>query len=231
MPDGTDLFYLEVLVSKHARKLLVKQRVRALGRLATSLTFPLVDWLRREKARSAVIKDYKGALGSLHRQFNWPYPEDHADSFLHILKQSLGRQSRSISSLVPSSQTNTTKTRRSTISLAGGERERQSLLVTTAPETSRKSRAKTWYLAQDPTRPDRNELDEIRMLVQATYSAGCFGWAMLLASMILDVQTLVAIFETSEGPTLRSSFMEVMVSHSRYACIFFLFVSGASCTN
>jgi hypothetical protein len=69
LPDGTDLvrprrelvglsfandstvhqFYIEVLVSKHARNLLSSYRIRTLGRLASSLRFPLISWIRKEK--------------------------------------------------------------------------------------------------------------------------------------------------------------------------------------
>ncbi|KAI9145750.1 RIC1-domain-containing protein [Paraphysoderma sedebokerense] len=41
--------YLEIMVSRHARKLLQKGRIRALGKLSRVLDFPLTKWLRRER--------------------------------------------------------------------------------------------------------------------------------------------------------------------------------------
>ncbi|KAJ3300440.1 hypothetical protein HK104_000498 [Borealophlyctis nickersoniae] len=71
--DGGDLFYLEILISKHARKLLSKQRVRALGRFAASLSFPLVKWLRKERYVSE--DDFLHATFTTRFSFGRTFPE------------------------------------------------------------------------------------------------------------------------------------------------------------
>ncbi|KAI9020616.1 RIC1-domain-containing protein [Hyaloraphidium curvatum] len=95
LPDGTDLFYIEILVSRHARNLLSKYRVRALGKLASSLrygstvlvpsceltvpffSFPLTSWLAKERTRSGIVANWRTALAALHQQFAIPLPDDY----------------------------------------------------------------------------------------------------------------------------------------------------------
>lgn len=42
-------FYIDILVSRHARKLMKRGAIRTLGKLASLLNFPIVDWMYKER--------------------------------------------------------------------------------------------------------------------------------------------------------------------------------------
>ena len=65
---------MELLLSRHARKLLTSHALRDLGRFAAHLDFPLPPWLAREGQRAAKVEDFPYSLQQLHREFQWPLP-------------------------------------------------------------------------------------------------------------------------------------------------------------
>ena len=65
---------MELILSRHARKLLTGHSVRDLGRFSAHLDFPLHAWLVRERERAAHIDDFPHSLRQLHAEFQWPYP-------------------------------------------------------------------------------------------------------------------------------------------------------------
>lgn len=67
-------FFMDVMVQRHARRLLCDHRLGDLGRLSAHLDFPLVGWLGRERDRAARIDHFVTALKDLHAGFTWPYP-------------------------------------------------------------------------------------------------------------------------------------------------------------
>ncbi|XP_042872511.1 guanine nucleotide exchange factor subunit Rich-like isoform X2 [Penaeus japonicus] len=67
-------YFLDVILQRHAKKLLLSCRLRDLGTMAAHLDFPLVSWLRRERSRAARVDDFVASLKHIHREFSWPYP-------------------------------------------------------------------------------------------------------------------------------------------------------------
>ncbi|XP_045104693.1 guanine nucleotide exchange factor subunit Rich-like isoform X1 [Portunus trituberculatus] len=67
-------FFLDVILQRHAKKLLLGGRLRDLGTMAAHLDFPLVSWLRRERNRASRVDDFVASLKQVHRDFSWPYP-------------------------------------------------------------------------------------------------------------------------------------------------------------
>lgn len=67
-------FFIDVILQRHARKLLAHGRLIDLGFFAAHLDFHLVTWLARERDRAARIDDFVAALKNLHEDFCWPYP-------------------------------------------------------------------------------------------------------------------------------------------------------------
>ena len=65
---------MELILSRHARKLLTGHHLRDLGRFSAHLDFPLHPWLVRECDRAAHIEDFPASLHLLHTEFNWPLP-------------------------------------------------------------------------------------------------------------------------------------------------------------
>ncbi|XP_031329698.1 guanine nucleotide exchange factor subunit Rich isoform X2 [Photinus pyralis] len=73
--DGTaEEFFIDVILQRHARRLLSAHRLTDLGYFAAHLDFHLVTWLVKERGRAARIDDFVAALKHLHDEFNWPYP-------------------------------------------------------------------------------------------------------------------------------------------------------------
>lgn len=67
-------FFMDVMIERHARRLLSQHRLNDLGCMAANLDFPLVRWLAKERTRAAVVDNCISALCSLHSDFSWPYP-------------------------------------------------------------------------------------------------------------------------------------------------------------
>lgn len=74
-PSNTaEEFFIDVILQKHARRLLSNRRLTDLGYFAAHLDFHLVAWLGKERDRAARIDDFVTALKQLHEEFHWPYP-------------------------------------------------------------------------------------------------------------------------------------------------------------
>ncbi|XP_046425934.1 guanine nucleotide exchange factor subunit Rich [Neodiprion fabricii] len=67
-------FFIDVILQRHARRLLTARRLADLGRFAARLDFHLVTWFARERDRAAKIDDYISALKTVHEDFGFPYP-------------------------------------------------------------------------------------------------------------------------------------------------------------
>lgn len=67
-------FFIDVILQRHARRLLSARRLTDLGRFAARLDFHLVTWFGRERDRAAKIDDYVGTLKAVHEDFAFPYP-------------------------------------------------------------------------------------------------------------------------------------------------------------
>lgn len=67
-------FFMDVILQRHARRLLSARRLADLGRFAARLDFHLVAWLARERDRAARVDDPVASLQQLHSDFSWPHP-------------------------------------------------------------------------------------------------------------------------------------------------------------
>lgn len=72
--SSAEEFFIDVILQRHARRLLSAQRLLDLGHFAAHLDFHPVSWLAREKDRAARVDDFVAALKQLHNDFGWPYP-------------------------------------------------------------------------------------------------------------------------------------------------------------
>lgn len=68
-------FFIDVILQRHARRLLQERRFIDLGCMSAALDFHLVGWLSREKERAARIEDYVVVLKQLHEDLQWPKPD------------------------------------------------------------------------------------------------------------------------------------------------------------
>eukprot|EP00118_Oscarella_pearsei_P005029 m.22388 g.22388 ORF g.22388 m.22388 type:complete len:1352 (+) comp28341_c0_seq2:42-4097(+) len=67
-------FFIDMILCRHARKLLQGWQLRKLGKFAATLDFPLVTWLNKERNRVAQVDGFPLALTGLHKLMEWPLP-------------------------------------------------------------------------------------------------------------------------------------------------------------
>merc|ERR1712025_402906 len=95
-PDSQEIpaehYYIETILTRHARKMLEEMRLRDLGQFAAHMGFQLVPFLKKEQGRAAKMDEPVKALKSIHRDFEWPYPTSNSMS-----KRLLKDLSRSLS--------------------------------------------------------------------------------------------------------------------------------------
>ncbi|KAK2725320.1 guanine nucleotide exchange factor subunit Rich-like [Artemia franciscana] len=70
-----DGMYLEVILHRHVRHLLLSGRIYEIGLISAYLDLPLDHWLKRESNRAGIIDDFSKALRRIHTDFQWPFPE------------------------------------------------------------------------------------------------------------------------------------------------------------
>ncbi|KAI9224601.1 RIC1-domain-containing protein [Blastocladiella britannica] len=67
--DEDNLLFVHILTSRHARKLLRESRIMSLANFVNVVDLPLVEFLKRERNRGAVIHDHVQALKAALHQF------------------------------------------------------------------------------------------------------------------------------------------------------------------
>ncbi|KAG5887614.1 hypothetical protein JTB14_002623 [Gonioctena quinquepunctata] len=72
--NSSEEFFIDVILQKHACRLLSARRLTDLGYFAAHLDFHLVSWLGKERNQGSRIEDFVKAFKQVHEDFNWPYP-------------------------------------------------------------------------------------------------------------------------------------------------------------
>ncbi|KAM9213593.1 guanine nucleotide exchange factor subunit RIC1 [Leptosomus discolor] len=72
--DCAENMYIDMMLWRHARRLLEEVKLKDLGCFAAQLGFELIGWLCKERARAARVDDFVFALIKLHEDFLWPFP-------------------------------------------------------------------------------------------------------------------------------------------------------------
>uniref|UniRef100_A0A8C6Y5G5 Guanine nucleotide exchange factor subunit RIC1 n=1 Tax=Naja naja TaxID=35670 RepID=A0A8C6Y5G5_NAJNA len=72
--DCAENMYIDMMLWRHARRLLEEIRLKDLGCFAAQLGFELIGWLCKERNRAARVEDFVSALKTLHSDFLWPFP-------------------------------------------------------------------------------------------------------------------------------------------------------------
>ncbi|XP_025953248.2 guanine nucleotide exchange factor subunit RIC1 isoform X1 [Dromaius novaehollandiae] len=72
--DCAENMYIDMMLWRHARRLLEEIKLKDLGCFAVQLGFELIGWLCKERARAARVEDFVIALKKLHKDFLWPFP-------------------------------------------------------------------------------------------------------------------------------------------------------------
>ncbi|XP_054980050.1 guanine nucleotide exchange factor subunit RIC1 isoform X3 [Sorex araneus] len=72
--DCAENMYIDMMLWRHARRLLEEVRLKDLGCFAAQLGFELISWLCKERTRAARVDNFVIALKRLHKDFLWPLP-------------------------------------------------------------------------------------------------------------------------------------------------------------
>ncbi|NXT53378.1 RIC1 protein, partial [Pluvianellus socialis] len=72
--DCAENMYIDMMLWRHARRLLEEIKLKDLGCFAAQLGFELIGWLCKERTRAARVEDFVFALKKLHKDFLWPLP-------------------------------------------------------------------------------------------------------------------------------------------------------------
>lgn len=78
--DCAENMYIDMMLWRHARRLLEEVRLKDLGCFAAQLGFELISWLCKERTRAARVDNFVLALKRLHKDFLWPLPITPASS-------------------------------------------------------------------------------------------------------------------------------------------------------
>ncbi|XP_065520184.1 guanine nucleotide exchange factor subunit RIC1 isoform X2 [Lathamus discolor] len=84
--DCAENMYIDMMLWRHARRLLEEIKLKDLGCFAAQLGFELIGWLCKERARAARVEDFVFALKKLHKDFRWPLPVIPASSIASPFK-------------------------------------------------------------------------------------------------------------------------------------------------
>ncbi|XP_021108680.1 RAB6A-GEF complex partner protein 1 [Heterocephalus glaber] len=94
--DSAENMYIDMMLWRHARRLLEDVRLKDLGCFAAQLGFELISWLCKERTRAARVDNFVIALKRLHKDFLWPLPIIPASSISSPFKngkyQTVGEQ-------------------------------------------------------------------------------------------------------------------------------------------
>ena len=74
LQQSVEEFFIDVILQRHARKLLSNGRLLDLGTFAAQLDFHMVSWLKKESNRAAKVDNSVTFLKRLHSDFQWPFP-------------------------------------------------------------------------------------------------------------------------------------------------------------
>ncbi|XP_004591873.2 guanine nucleotide exchange factor subunit RIC1 isoform X1 [Ochotona princeps] len=72
--DCAENMYIDMMLWRHARRLLEAVRLKDLGCFTAQLGFELIGWLCKERTRAARVDNFVAALRRLHKDFLWPFP-------------------------------------------------------------------------------------------------------------------------------------------------------------
>jgi hypothetical protein len=208
-----DEFFIDVILARHARKLLAAGRLADLGRFAAHLDFPLVGWLRRESARAGEVADWGAALARLHQDFRWPWPGGATGLKVAQVEEKLaqlyvdcgqaradsGYQSGSLSLL---SEQTVDAMLRVRDPRPGGQ---SASLLSEEPELGSVCGGVASPLPPSPGPgpgaaevPARAEV-QVRYLLQLLLEAGCLDWAALAATLLRDGMAIIRIVNAARS--------------------------------
>lgn len=213
-------FFMDVMIERHARRLLTQHRLYDLGCMAANLDFPLVRWLARERHRAAVVEHCISALKDLHTDFSWPYP-----TVSTVTSSPSVERSNSVEMMDPSSNVGDS----GYMSFQGYIPLSEHMLSQPLPdERSLSSESDSWLCSEDIDAESYSQLNspyndmpsphildhlskqittkgspkadiQLRYFLQLLMDAGCLQWALLISILLRDAMAVYRIINASRS--------------------------------
>ena len=224
-----DDFFLDTILSRHGRQLLIDCRIKDLGLFAAHLDFHLVSFLKKERYRAARIEDFVYALKKIHTDFEWPLPFQVPSSFdLTHIQGGSGRKDSGIGSYSPSLQSTTTThldavtESTSSLKLNSPIKEESNGLtdnqidedfVWSAGGSLRLLDNNLETMAQEIACKGSSSSDiQLRYLLQLMLEAGCLDWSFLIAMVLRDILAVSRVVNGSRRENVEKSTVEHLLN-------------------
>ncbi|KAI9332692.1 RIC1-domain-containing protein [Obelidium mucronatum] len=176
---ASNTFHLEVVINHHARKLLREYRIRALGQFSKLFSIPLASWVAQEwKKLGLSISDWSLAFASIHEQFGLLYPDFFGQT------QEVGSSVRVKRRSLPLNF----KPPPATSESAGSSLRLDMKLV-----NRRMEGPKSAHIVPSESLVETPVFQEIRDLGKIFAESGCTPWAVILFSLLFEVEELVQL--------------------------------------
>ncbi|KAJ3406439.1 hypothetical protein HDU80_011272 [Chytriomyces hyalinus] len=195
-PDASNIFYLEVVMNRHAKHLLASYRIRDLRQFTNLFSIPLTTWLHTERNRAAQIRNLSDAFSVTHQQFGLPFPEEFDEKEYTPEIPSVKKRMSLPSGFNPSHELSGNGTLRLDISAARR--------VHAGPKSAHVTSFNEHAINVTP-----KVFDEIRTLAHCVMEAGCHQWSLLLYSILFDVRCIVNILQGA-GKEHAASLVELL---------------------
>ncbi|KAJ3070331.1 hypothetical protein HDU98_006666, partial [Podochytrium sp. JEL0797] len=181
---SSNTFHLEIVVNTHARKLLIEYRIRALGQFSKLFSIPLDAWWKKEREHAPHVSDWSLAFATLHDQFDLSYPEYYGQETQGMHARRGKRQS------LPPMNLRSTLLPAPASSAAAKSPLRLDMTAVTRVAAGGPKSARV-----EPSRSMLGSVvfEEIKFLATSAANANATPWALLLFSLVFDVQAIAGL--------------------------------------
>ncbi|ERE77129.1 putative protein RIC1 like protein [Cricetulus griseus] len=189
--DCAENMYIDMMLWRHARRLLEDVRLKDLGCFAAQLGFELISWLCKERTRAARVDNFVVALKRLHKDFLWPLPIIPASSISSPFKNGKCRTGDECSI---GSATDLTESS----SMVDGDWTMVDENFSTLSLTQSELEHISMELASKG--PHKSQV-QLRYLLHIFMEAGCLDWCVVISLILREssvVSQILSIAQSSE---------------------------------
>lgn len=185
-------FVLDDTLARYARKLLVAHDLKSLVLFAKITRHSLRTWLIRERKKAAIVEDFPSALAKLHQAFSIPHPTHFPLDHLYL---DAAHSMQDYSTIYfPSSDF---LLRELEDDESDEEDDEVSIHSLSSPSASSGNILRADELFEDSWQDTSisRSFKDLEYLLQEMLQAECAGWALLLATILFRVPTIISVLE------------------------------------
>eukprot|EP00005_Dracoamoeba_jomungandri_P013395 CAMPEP_0174271912 /NCGR_PEP_ID=MMETSP0439-20130205/49427_1 /TAXON_ID=0 /ORGANISM="Stereomyxa ramosa, Strain Chinc5" /LENGTH=694 /DNA_ID=CAMNT_0015362183 /DNA_START=1807 /DNA_END=3891 /DNA_ORIENTATION=+ len=215
-----EMVAINVLLRRHASKLLASKTLLVLLHFSAAVSRPLRPWLTAEQNRAAVLNgssELSAALQALHTQFYLPYPNYIPKSRLKFLT-SLTENDKS---KAPPQHTSP-----NCRGSGPGAPKRHSISEEKENENSEESDLDSWIWLSDDTDTDepstfaslvsdscKASFSDLDFLSREMLEAECYDWALVINTILLRTSVIINLLQ--QRPETKESYFEMLSQQTR----------------